>query len=188
MKLKITYESGDEIVTITWTPEYGFDIAGNKTIVDKFTTEEIQPRGQAVAQAHPVPVTAQHHVYEEPDRPNVGTVPEGDATSGQVVVTRDGKQVWVDPEDLTEEEQEAAEEAQAAIDKAIAEAAGDPDDAGDGEETPTPAAMPKKRGAKKARPKPKCQACNHAWHGEECEVLIGTGQTKQPCGCLTAVM
>lgn len=185
MKLKITYESGDEIVTITWTPEYGFDIAGNKALVDKFTTEEIQPRGQAVADAYPIPAVVSPpplRVVEE--RPNVGT-PQPQA--GQVKVKRDGEEVWIDPEDMTEEEQEAAAEAQAAIDRAIAEAAGDPDDNGDPDPVPETRPAKKTASGRKQRPKPKCFACNHAWHNDECEVLIGTGQRKTPCGCTTAV-
>lgn len=188
MKLKVTYESEGQIVTITWTPDYGFDIAGAKTLVDKFTMEEIQPRGHAVAQALPPPpevTPIEPRLSVVPERPNVGTA--GDPMEGQVLVTRNGEKVWIDEADMTDEEREAAEEAQAAIDRAIAEAGGEPDDDGD-DTPPTPAAMPKKRGQKKARPKPKCQACNHAWHNEECTALIGTGQQKQPCGCLTAVL
>lgn len=44
MMLKVTYEDGDEIVTITWTPDYGFIMAGKASIVERFTLEEVEPR------------------------------------------------------------------------------------------------------------------------------------------------
>lgn len=190
MKLKVTYESGDEIVTITWTPEYGFDIAGNKALVDKFTTEEIQPRGQAVEDAY--------RGVLAPPEPALRSVPtlghdDTDASgpeAGKVKVRRNGEDLWVYPDDLTEEEQEWAAEAEAAIERAIAEAGGDADGDDGIVDEPEPETRPAKKAAGKRKPraKPKCQACNHAWHSEECQVLIGTDQTKQPCGCLTAVM
>lgn len=119
-----------------------------------------------------------------------GEVPDPPAEAGQVLVSRDGGQVWVDADELTDEEREAQEEAQRVIDAAIAEAQGDADDLGDAgtepdePETPTPANMPKRRRAKR---KDKCFSCEHEWHDSECTKMIGQGSTKTECGCTTAV-
>lgn len=51
--ISFTYDDGDNIATVNWTPEYGFMAAGDKAILDRISYEEIEPR---VPDVVPVPV------------------------------------------------------------------------------------------------------------------------------------
>jgi hypothetical protein len=63
MMLVFTYDDGEKIATVSWTPEYGFIAAGDHEILDKMKYEEREPRtslppaviGQT-ATARPVPI------------------------------------------------------------------------------------------------------------------------------------
>jgi hypothetical protein len=44
MMLVFTYDDGEKIATVSWTPEYGFIAAGDHEILDRMTYEEREPR------------------------------------------------------------------------------------------------------------------------------------------------
>ena len=51
--ISFTYDDGDNIATVNWTPEYGFMAAGDKAILDRISYREVEPR---VPEVVPVPV------------------------------------------------------------------------------------------------------------------------------------
>lgn len=194
MMIKVEYRDGEEVVTVTWTGEYGFQMAGKEALLQRFTVEEVAPRASLGKAAHDVVALSQMrgHRFDAVILDETATYPDEDAPRRG---SKQDYEPFQDPvEDLSEEERQARQEAQAAFDRALSEA-GDPDEdaadltvdpepdvKGDG---PTPAAMPQKR--KRRQQIVKCAACSHAWHTSECTVEFKDGNNTVTCGCMTAV-
>ena len=46
--IRFTYDDGEDVVSVVWTPEYGFmAAAGSRALLDRVTYEEIAPRTPA---------------------------------------------------------------------------------------------------------------------------------------------
>lgn len=67
--IRFTYDDGEDVVSVVWTPEYGFmAAAGSRALLDRVTYEEIAPRTPSA--------TLIGHTATERPIPILGIVPD----------------------------------------------------------------------------------------------------------------
>lgn len=70
--IRFTYDDGERSGTATWSPEYGWMMAGDKTILDHIEVQEIEPRVVdvpvlSVPMRVDVPTAAGTDPYDDPE-------------------------------------------------------------------------------------------------------------------------